>query len=140
MLAGDRMGAPLGAEDVRFIVKARCAAAGLEGRFSVHSLRSGFVTEAGLRDMPMTGHRTVATFQGYYQSGLEVGYAAREAREARLWNTERAAGCGKAAPFRHLGKEHHVVEILIRFSLYQRMYESRAWVNWSMLVARQSRR
>ena len=31
-------------------------------------------TEAGLRDMPigeamaMTGHRTVATFQGYYQS------------------------------------------------------------------------
>ena len=31
-------------------------------------------------------------------------------------------------------------EILIRFSLYQRMYESRAWVNWSMLVARQSRR
>ena len=55
-------------------MKARCAAAGLEGRFSAHSLRSGFVTEAGLRDMPigeamaMTGHRTVATFQGYYQS------------------------------------------------------------------------
>ena len=62
------MGAPLGAEDVRFIVKAPCAAAGLEGRFSVHSLRSGFVTEAGLREMPMTGHRTVATFQAYYQS------------------------------------------------------------------------
>lgn len=74
VLAADRMGAPLGAEGVRFIVKARCAAAGLEGRFSAHSLRSGFVTEAGLRDMPigeamaMTGHRTVATFQGYYQS------------------------------------------------------------------------
>ena len=35
---------------------------------------SGFETEAGLRDMPigeamaMTGHLTVATFQGYYQS------------------------------------------------------------------------
>ena len=34
----------------------------------------GLVTEAGLRDMligeamVMTGHRTVATFQGYYQS------------------------------------------------------------------------
>ena len=28
-LAGDRMGTPLGAEGVRFIVKARCAAAGL---------------------------------------------------------------------------------------------------------------
>ena len=33
----------------------------------------GLVTEAGLRDMligeamAMTGHRTVATFQGYYQ-------------------------------------------------------------------------
>ena len=70
-LAGDRMGTPMGAEGVRFIVKARCAAAGLEGRFSAHSLRSGFVTEAGLRDMPigeamaMTGHLTVATFQGY---------------------------------------------------------------------------
>ena len=36
----------------------------------------GLVTEAGLRDMPigesiaMTGHRTVATFQGYYQSAV----------------------------------------------------------------------
>ncbi|WP_409054824.1 hypothetical protein [Variovorax sp. GrIS 2.14] len=47
------MGAPLGAEGVRFIVKARCAAAGLEGRFSAHSLRSDFVTEADLRDMPI---------------------------------------------------------------------------------------
>ena len=68
------MGAPLGAEGVRFVVKARCAAAGLEGRISAHSLRSGFVTEAGLlvmaigEAMAMTGHRTGATFQGYYQS------------------------------------------------------------------------
>ena len=36
----------------------------------------GLVTEAGLRDMPigeataMTGHHTVATFQGYYQSAV----------------------------------------------------------------------
>ena len=39
-------------------------------RFSAHSLRSGFVTKAGLRDKPiaMTGHRTVATFHGYCQS------------------------------------------------------------------------
>ena len=40
VLAGDRTGAPLGTEGMRFIVKARCAAAGLEGRFSAHSLRS----------------------------------------------------------------------------------------------------
>ena len=88
VLAGDRMGAPLGAEGVRFIVKARCAAAGLEGRFSAHSLRSGFVTEAGLRDMPigeamaMTGHRTVATFQGYYQSA-----AIRRSKVASMLDT-----------------------------------------------------
>ena len=76
VLAADRMGAPLGAEGERFIVKARCVAAveGLGARFLADSLRSGFVTEAGPRDMPvgeamaMTGHRTVATFQGYYQS------------------------------------------------------------------------
>ncbi|MEB0060114.1 hypothetical protein [Variovorax sp. LG9.2] len=74
VMAGDRIGAPLGAEGVRFIVRSRCAAVGLDGRFSAHSLRSDFVTEAGLRDVPMgeamamTGYRTVATFQGYYQS------------------------------------------------------------------------
>ena len=73
MLAGDRTGAPLGAEGMRFIVKARCAAAGLEGSVLGALAAVGFVTEAGLRDMPigeamdMTGHRTLATFQGYYQ-------------------------------------------------------------------------
>ena len=88
VLAGDRMGTPLGAEGVRFIVKSRCAAAGLDGRFSAHSLRSGFVTEAGLRDMPigeamaMTGHRTVATFQGYYQSA-----AIRRSKVASMLDT-----------------------------------------------------
>ena len=66
----------------------RCAAAGLDGRFSAHSLRSGFVTEAGLRDMPvgeamaMTGHRTVATFQGYYQSA-----AIRRSKVASMLDT-----------------------------------------------------
>lgn len=60
---------------VRKIVKARCALAGLsEELYSAHSLRSGFVTEAGRRRMPaadamaMTGHRNHETFMGYYQA------------------------------------------------------------------------
>jgi integrase len=49
--------------------------AGLEGDFGAHSLRSGFVTEAGRQNVPMkeamqlTGHRSLATFLRYFQSG-----------------------------------------------------------------------
>ena len=45
--------------------------AGIEGRFSAHSLRAGFVTEAGKQSMPQpetmatTGHQSVATVVGY---------------------------------------------------------------------------
>jgi integrase len=59
----------------RKIVMARAKLAGLEGRFSAHSLRSGFVTEAGRRQMPpaeamtMTGHRNFGVFMGYYRAG-----------------------------------------------------------------------
>ena len=59
---------------VRKIVKARCLQAGLVGDFSAHSLRSGFVTEAGRRRMDtadamaMTGHRNYETFMGYYRA------------------------------------------------------------------------
>ena len=89
------MGAPLGAEGERFIVKARCVAAveGLGARFLADSLRSGFVTEAGPRDMPvgeamaMTGHRTVATFQGYYQSA-----AIRRSKMASMLDMPLAEG------------------------------------------------
>ena len=48
----------------------------------------GLVTEAGLRDMPigesiaMTGHRTVATLQGYYQSA-----AIRRSKVASMLDT-----------------------------------------------------
>ena len=44
------------------------------GDFSAHSLRSGFVTEAGRRRMDtadamaMTGHRNYETFMGYYRA------------------------------------------------------------------------
>jgi len=59
---------------VRKIVQVRCALAGLEEEFSAHSLRSGFVTEAGRRRMPaadamaMTGHRNYEVFMGYYRA------------------------------------------------------------------------
>lgn len=59
---------------VRMIVQERCAKAGLTGTFSAHSLRSGFVTEAGRQKvspadaMGMTGHRNYETFMGYYQA------------------------------------------------------------------------
>jgi hypothetical protein len=55
---------------VRDIVKERCALAGVEGEFSAHSLRAGFVTEAGKQamslpeTMAMTGHHSVATVMG----------------------------------------------------------------------------
>ena len=54
--------------------KERCALAGIEGRFSAHSLRAGFVTEAGKQNMPlpetmaMTGHQSVATVVGYFRA------------------------------------------------------------------------
>ena len=59
---------------VRKIVQQRCLQAGLSGDFSAHSLRSGFVTEAGRRRMDtadamaMTGHRNYETFMGYYRA------------------------------------------------------------------------
>jgi integrase len=45
------------------------------GKLSAHSLRSGFVTEAGKQGislgetLAMTGHRSVQTVMGYYQGG-----------------------------------------------------------------------
>lgn len=63
------------AEQVSRIVKRRAALAGLEGDWGGHSLRSGFVTEAGRQGvalgdvMAMTEHRSVNTVMGYFQAG-----------------------------------------------------------------------
>lgn len=82
---GDHVGEPLTAAAVRRVVKARCALAGVAGDFSAHSLRSGFVTEAGRQNVPlgdtmaMTGHASVATVMRYYRSGATV-----TSRAARL--------------------------------------------------------
>ncbi|WP_084635918.1 site-specific integrase [Comamonas sp. B-9] len=66
--------AALSALSVNNIVKERCALAGVEGDFSAHSLRSGFVTEAGRQNMAladtmaMTGHQSAATVLGYFRA------------------------------------------------------------------------
>lgn len=72
--SGDK---PLSVSSIYNIVKARAAKAGLPDAsgWSPHSLRSGFVTEAGRRKAPigdvmaMTDHRQVATLVGYYRAG-----------------------------------------------------------------------
>ena len=71
---GGHVAEPLSPAAVRNIVKQRCELAGVEGDFSAHSLRSGFVTEAGRRNIPLpdtmalTGHHSVATVLGYFRA------------------------------------------------------------------------
>nr|WP_315491521.1 site-specific integrase [uncultured Rhodoferax sp.] len=71
---GGHLGEALSPAAVRDIVKSRCVLAGIEGDFSAHSLRSGFVTEAGRQSvslaetMAMTGHQSVATVVGYFRA------------------------------------------------------------------------
>lgn len=84
---GGQLGPALAGAAVRDIVKHRSDLAGIDGDFSAHSLRSGFITEAGRRNMPlaetmaMTGHQSVATVVGYSRAG-----AALSSRVARLFD------------------------------------------------------
>ncbi|MEN5206687.1 site-specific integrase [Stenotrophomonas terrae] len=81
----NRVGPALLPGSVATIVKRRSALAGLVGDFGAHSLRSGFVTEAGKQGVPlpavmaMTEHRSVASVIGYFQAG-----AAEDNPAARL--------------------------------------------------------
>jgi len=65
----------LTADHVARLVQRRAKLAGLEGDWAAHSLRSGFVTEAGRQGVPlgevmaMTEHRGVGTVMGYFQAG-----------------------------------------------------------------------
>jgi integrase len=76
---------PLKDRAVRDIVRRRAQRADVPlGRLSAHSLRSGFVTEAANQGvslgetMALTGHRSVQTVMGYYQSGeVSTSKAAR---------------------------------------------------------------
>lgn len=80
---GDLVGEPLAPAAVRDIVMQRCRRAGLSEDFSAHSLRSGFVTEAGYQNIPlgetmaMTGHASVATVVSYFRAGSAPSQAAR---------------------------------------------------------------
>ncbi|MFN4351669.1 MAG: tyrosine-type recombinase/integrase [Hylemonella sp.] len=71
---GGHLGPGLTPAAVRDIVLARCVLAGVEGDFSAHSLRSGFVTEAGRQNLPLgetmalTGHHNVTTVLGYFRA------------------------------------------------------------------------
>ncbi|MEZ5438295.1 MAG: site-specific integrase [Lysobacteraceae bacterium] len=79
-----RLGPALSPAAVGEIVQRRAQKAGLEGDFGGHSLRSGFVTEAGRQGvalpaiMQMTEHRAVSSVVGYFQSGsAELNPASR---------------------------------------------------------------
>src|SRR5690606_2999347 len=67
-----RVGPALLPGSVATIVKRRARHAGLEGDFGAHSLRSGFVTEAGKQGVPlpsvmaMTEHRSIASVIGFF--------------------------------------------------------------------------
>ena len=76
MYKGGKVGTKcLSADQVARIVQRRAKLAGLEGDWAAHSLRSGFVTEAGRQGVPlgevmaMTEHRNVGTVMGYFQVG-----------------------------------------------------------------------
>ena len=78
ILKGGHLGGPISPAAVRSIVQERCALAGIEGDFSAHSLRSGFVTEAGRQDvsladtMALTGHQSIPAVMGYYRAESSV--------------------------------------------------------------------
>ncbi|SDG35511.1 Site-specific recombinase XerD [Pseudomonas benzenivorans] len=73
---GGRVGwTGLSSDQVARIVQRRAKLAKLDGDWSAHSLRSGFVSEAGRQGVPlgevmaMTEHRSVGTVMGYFQTG-----------------------------------------------------------------------
>ena len=95
--ASGKVSTPLAPSAVRDIVKRRAALAGLiaEGddpnKFTAHSLRSGFVTEAARSGVPlgetmsMTGHTTVSSIVGYFRTEEVVN-----SKGARLLNKKPA--------------------------------------------------
>lgn len=77
---------PLTPQSVNLIVKARCEKAGLDpDRFSAHGLRSGYLTEAANRGVPLqeamqqSQHKSVAQASSYYNNADR-----RNGRAARL--------------------------------------------------------
>jgi integrase len=84
----------LSGDQVARIVQRRAKLAGLEGDWAAHSLRSGFVTEAGRQGVPlgevmaMTEHRSVGTVMGYFQAGSLLSSRASQLLPAEAESTE----------------------------------------------------
>lgn len=72
---GGQIGESLSAVAVRDVVIRRAKLAGLEAPYSAHSLRAGFVTQAGLDNIPLgeamqlSGHTNANTALGYFRAG-----------------------------------------------------------------------
>lgn len=95
---GGRIGtAALGDEQVARIVQRRARVAGLPGDWAAHSLRSGFVTEAGRQGVPL-GEAMALTDENARQHGQQRWEPLREPttiliQEADgLWTTDSAFG------------------------------------------------
>jgi integrase len=86
-IRGSLAAEPLSAQAVSHIVQRRARLAGLTGDYGAHSLRSGFVTEAGRQNVPireamgLTGHRSLVTFLRYFQTGAVQHSAAAKLME-----------------------------------------------------------
>lgn len=74
-LWGDRVGPALSPAAVGALIQRRARRAGIEGDVGGHSLRAGFITEAGVQGVPLaevmalSGHRSVASVVGYHRTG-----------------------------------------------------------------------
>ena len=84
LLWGTRVGPALSPAAVGALIQRRAQCAGLTEPIGGHSLRAGFVTEAGREGVPLaevmalTGHRSVASVVGYHRTGsLADGAGAR---------------------------------------------------------------
>ncbi|MBP2839264.1 site-specific integrase [Pseudomonas sp. PNP] len=92
----------LSADQVARIVQRRAKLAGLEGDWAAHSLRSGFVTEAGRQGVPlgevmaMTEHRSVGTVMGYFQAGSLLDSRASQLLTNATAAAERADESGQS--------------------------------------------
>lgn len=76
---GGKIGDKITDVDINRIVKKRCEKAGYDPKqYSAHSLRRGFITEAGKQGcslgdtMALSGHKSVNIAMGYYESGAVI--------------------------------------------------------------------
>ena len=96
---GDVLGEPLAAAAVRDIVRQRCELAGLDESYSAHSLRSGFITEAGRQQVPLGD----AMVDGPRQRGHGHGLLRRRGGHAEGRPPVRSGGNGAAGRPRDAG-------------------------------------